>query len=38
MNHLISPIVFSKRPKTLLGLLTVLIGVVGLKPDALGQG
>ncbi len=38
MNRLTSSIASSNRLKILLGSLTVLIGVVGFKPDALGQG
>jgi len=38
MNQLTSRIAFSNRLKALVGSLTVLIGVVGLKPDVLGQG
>ena len=38
MNHAWGFIAFSCRPKTLLTSFAVLIGVVGFKPAALGQG
>jgi len=38
MSNFLSPSSSCNRPRTLLGLLAVLLDVVGLKPDALGQG